>query len=184
MIGEHSSRQLQVSLTCVCTFISFLLRVWISLPTICPSLRSESPGLRPACMGILPFKLGSWTVLRPSPPYVVPSSENKAVFPEIGSSSPSQYEKPQGSKLPANKPTPAWKGLEDSSLQPLFFSSSSDASASNSLLGREGKMPSLEITYGMTKKGGIVGNGTPSPSDANFPWSCGGRFANVRLVVT
>jgi hypothetical protein len=50
-------------------------------------------------MGALPCMSGSAKVDFPSPPYMVPSKENKAVFCEIGISWPSQCAHPVGAKL-------------------------------------------------------------------------------------
>jgi hypothetical protein len=50
-------------------------------------------------MGAQPWKSGKANVLFPSPPKVVPSNENSAVFWLIGMSWPSQNAQPVGAKL-------------------------------------------------------------------------------------
>src|SRR5690348_13590022 len=49
--------------------------------------------------GALPCRLGSAKVVRPSPPYVVPSSENSAWFWLMGRSCPLHIAQPLGAKL-------------------------------------------------------------------------------------
>src|SRR5437879_13650039 len=55
-------------------------------------------------------RLGSAKVDLPSPPYVVPSNENSAVFCEIGSNWPWQKAQPFGAKLKPNIVISATKG--------------------------------------------------------------------------
>src|SRR5687767_14999097 len=50
-------------------------------------------------MGARPWRSGSAKFDLPSPPYVVPSSENSAVFCEMGRSWPSHRAQPWGAKL-------------------------------------------------------------------------------------
>src|SRR6185295_12930105 len=73
----------------------------VSEPPVSPSSCSDSPGPWPQNIGALPCMLGSAKVDLPSPPYMVPSSENSAVFCEIGRSWPWQRAHPVGAKLKA-----------------------------------------------------------------------------------
>jgi hypothetical protein len=52
-------------------------------------------------MGAEPWRFGKANVLLPSPPNVVPSNENSAVFWLMGSSWPLQRAQPKGAKFPA-----------------------------------------------------------------------------------
>src|SRR6185295_11057736 len=71
----------------------------VSEPPVSPSSCSDSPGPWPQNIGALPCMLGSAKLDLPSPPYMVPSSENSAVFCESGSNWPSHQAQPLGAKL-------------------------------------------------------------------------------------
>jgi len=95
-----------------CDGISVWSRVTVCSPPVSPRSRSESPGPWPGCIGALPCRFGRAKLDLPSPPYVVPSSENSAVFCEIGISWPSHNAHPTGAKLPANMRISATNGLD------------------------------------------------------------------------
>src|SRR5688572_15615170 len=79
--------------------ISDSTSVTVSLPPVSPRSWRERPGPCPGCIGALPCKSGSAKVDLPSPPYVVPSSANSAVFCESGINCPSHHAQPFGAKL-------------------------------------------------------------------------------------
>src|ERR1700738_275217 len=84
---------------CVCAGISLSRSVTDCSPALSPRSLSESPGPWPGCMGAFPWRLGRPNVDFPSPPYVVPRSEKRAVFWLIGNNWPSQSAQPLGAKL-------------------------------------------------------------------------------------
>src|SRR5712691_211340 len=79
--------------------ISDSSRVTVSDPPVSPRSCKERPGPWPGCIGARPCRSGSAKVDLPSPPYVVPSSENNAVFCDSGMSCPSHHAHPLGAKL-------------------------------------------------------------------------------------
>src|SRR5438067_2170894 len=70
------------------------VRVWVSSPPLSPRTWPL-----PAWIGVQPWRLGRAKVVRPSPPYVVPSSEKSAWFWLIGRSCPLHNAQPFGAKL-------------------------------------------------------------------------------------
>src|SRR2546423_2440472 len=82
-----------------CEGISLSSSDTVSLPPVSPRSWNERPGPWPGCIGALPCMSGSAKVDLPSPPYVVPSNENSAVFCDIGSIWPSHHAQPLGAKL-------------------------------------------------------------------------------------
>src|SRR5208283_2476849 len=80
-------------------------------PPVSPRSRSDSPGPCPWPSGVPPCRFGSAKFDLPSPPYVVPRSENSAVFWLIGRIWPLQNAQPLGGKLKGNIRISATKGL-------------------------------------------------------------------------
>src|SRR5215218_3436807 len=87
------------STECACAGISDSRRVTVSLPPVSPRSCRERPGPCPGCIGARPCRSGSAKFDFPFPPYVVPSSENSAVFCDNGSNCPSHHAQPLGAKL-------------------------------------------------------------------------------------
>src|SRR5262245_52295051 len=83
----------------LCTGISDVSRVTVSLPPCSPRSCWLRPAPCPGAIATAPRRSGRANVDLPSPPYVVPSSENSAVFWLIGSSWPSHRAHPRGTKL-------------------------------------------------------------------------------------
>src|SRR5688572_10087103 len=79
--------------------ISDSSRLTVSEPPVSPRSCSDNPGPWPGCMGARPCRSGSAKFDLPLPPYVVPNSENSAVFCESGRSWPSHQAQPLGAKL-------------------------------------------------------------------------------------
>jgi len=77
--------------------------VW---PARSPRVTGGKPGpaslIPPTWTGERPLNSGRPNVVRPSPPYVSPRIENRAVFCEIARSWPLQNAQPRGAKLPPN----------------------------------------------------------------------------------
>src|ERR1044071_119533 len=90
--------------------ISLCSRVTNSDPDCCPSKYSEPVLLWPQFRGTEPCRSGSANVDLPSPPYIVPRSENRAVFCEMGRSCPLQKAQPVGAKLKPNMRISATNG--------------------------------------------------------------------------
>src|SRR5688572_19038230 len=90
--------------------ISDSSRLTVSEPPVSPRSCSDNPGPWPGCMGARPCRSGSAKFDLPLPPYVVPSSENSAVFCESGSSCPSHQAQPLGAKLNGKIRISATKG--------------------------------------------------------------------------
>src|SRR5262245_26868826 len=76
--------------------ISVSSRVTAWLRPASPRSWRISPGPWPGCMGADPWRFGRAKFDLPSPPYVVPSNENSAVFCDSGSSWPLQNAQPLG----------------------------------------------------------------------------------------
>src|SRR3954447_20992814 len=79
--------------------ISDCSSVTVSVPPVSPRSCSDRPGPWPGCIGARPSRAGRAKFDFPSPPCVVPSSENSAVFWDIGSSCPLHHAQPLGAKL-------------------------------------------------------------------------------------
>ena len=67
----------------VCGAICPAFSVTCSSPASSPWVRLLSPGPCPKLIAVRPRRSGSPKVTRPSPPYMVPRSENRALFWEI-----------------------------------------------------------------------------------------------------
>lgn len=105
-----SDGRMLVFSACECAGISLSSSVTVSEPPISPKPCNDSPGPCPGCMGARPCRSGNAKLLCPLPPYVVPSSENSAVFCDKGSSCPSHHAQPRGAKLNGNIRISATKG--------------------------------------------------------------------------
>ena len=108
-LSESADRMLVFSV-CECAGISLSNSVTVSEPPVSPRSCSDKPGPCPGCMGARPCRSGKAKLLCPLPPYVVPSSENSAVFCDKGSSCPSHHAQPRGAKLNGNIRISATKG--------------------------------------------------------------------------
>src|SRR3954471_3306342 len=86
-------------MVCECDGISDSSSDTVSEPPVSPRSCSDKPGPWPGCIGARPSRSGRAKFDFPSPPYVVPSSENSAVFWESGSSCPLHHAQPLGAKL-------------------------------------------------------------------------------------
>src|SRR3712207_5505783 len=99
-VGDDTSPGVLVArMAWVCTGISDCSSVTNSAPPSSPTVREDSPCPWPQCIGDRPCMSGSANVDLPSPPCMVPSSENSAVFCVIGRSWPLQCAHPVGGKL-------------------------------------------------------------------------------------
>src|SRR5215469_15109212 len=87
---------------CGCGGVCGSSNVTVGDPAVSPQSYMVPDGALPQCIGAVPCKFGSPKFDLPSPPKVVPSSENSAVFWEIGSSWPWQNAHPVGAKLHAH----------------------------------------------------------------------------------
>src|ERR1700681_4287604 len=81
--------------------ISVVSSVTFCSPPVSPRSRRLKPGPWPCCNGAEPWRLGRAKLVFPSPPYVVPRRENRAVFWLMGKSCPSQVAQPMVAKFPA-----------------------------------------------------------------------------------
>src|SRR5579864_4264462 len=72
-------------------------------------------------MGAEPCRLGSAKLLFPSPPYMVPSSEKRAVFWLMGMSWPLHSAQPVGAKFPAKILISATNGFDMAIFSPLLI---------------------------------------------------------------
>ena len=84
---------------CVWLGISDSSSVTVSDPPVSPRSCRLSPGPWPGCIAARPSRSGSAKLDLPSPPYVVPRSENSAVFCDNGRSWPLHHAQPLGAKL-------------------------------------------------------------------------------------
>src|SRR5437588_10826627 len=97
---------------CWCGGICDAVMVTFSAPPFWPRLYGLRPGPWLACIGARPRRSGSANVVCPLPPYVVPKSENRALFCAIGKSCPSHRAQPRGLKFPQHIRIPPRNGSD------------------------------------------------------------------------
>src|SRR6266851_6835783 len=83
---------------CECAPICDWFSVTTASPPTSPIFRGVRPAPLPHSSGTFPWRFGKPKVLFPSPPKFVPSSENRAVFCDIGISCPLHIAQPSGAK--------------------------------------------------------------------------------------